>query len=486
MTTTAPPRAELHRPQFHLTPDATWMNDPNGLILHEGTWHAFFQNNPSGSTWGNMSWGHAVSEDLATWRELPVALPCRDGELIFSGSVVHDAENSSGLGAPGEPGPLVAIYTSAYTDTHPERAGTQAQSLAVSRDGGTTWQFHAENPVLDRGSSDFRDPKVFRHAATGRWVMVAVEAVDHSVLIHTSTDLRHWELASTLTDPALDGGIWECPDLVRIPGTGSEEAETWALIVSTNPGGPAGGSGTYVLLGGFDGRTFTPAAAPVPLDLGQDCYAAVSFGGVEGAPVLLGWMNNWDYAELTPTGPWRSAMTLPRTLTSGTRPDGTVEVVQRLLVPEDVPVVDLGTPRAPAAGAGAEAGAALGEERILARLEGGAVCLDGVLDLRTAHHLAVRFGEVGGRAAGTPELRIEVDESGRVVLDRSAAHREPFAPGHARSAPFTPADGAQQVPFRLVLDASTAELELDGGRAVVSQQIFPGAGPTTVRIQPSA
>ncbi|GAA1723488.1 glycoside hydrolase family 32 protein [Brachybacterium phenoliresistens] len=462
MTTTAPPRAELHRPQFHLTPDATWMNDPNGLILHEGTWHAFFQNNPSGSTWGNMSWGHAVSEDLATWRELPVALPCREGELIFSGSVVHDAENSSGLGTPGEPGPLVAIYTSAYTDAHPERAGTQAQSLAVSRDGGTTWQFHSENPVLDRGSADFRDPKVFRHAATGRWVMVAVEAVDHSVLIHTSTDLRRWELASTLTDPALDGGIWECPDLVRIPAAGSETEESWALIVSTNPGGPAGGSGTYAILGGFSGRTFTPAAEAVPLDLGQDCYAAVSFGGVEGAPVLLGWMNNWDYAELTPTGPWRSAMTLPRTLELAGDAGGAPRLVQRLLVPADIPVVDLGG-------------------QIAARLDGSAVCVTGVLDLRTPHLLSVRFGE----GEDSPELRVEIDAQRRVVLDRGAAHREPFAPGHTRSAPFVPPAGVEQMPFRLVLDASTAELELDGGRAVISQQIFPGAGPTTARIEPT-
>lgn len=486
MTTIAPPRAELHRPQFHLTPAATWMNDPNGLTLHEGTWHAFYQNNPSGSTWGNMSWGHAVSEDLATWQELPVALPCRDGELIFSGSVVHDAENTSGLGAPGEPGPLVAIYTSAYTETHPERAGTQAQSLAFSRDGGATWQFHTENPVLDRGSSDFRDPKVFLHAETGRWVMVAVEAVDHSVLIHTSADLRTWELASTLTDPALDGGIWECPDLVRLPGgAGAADADAagdaWALIVSTNPGGPAGGSGTFAILGGFDGRTFTPRAAAVPLDLGPDCYAAVSFGGVEGAPVLLGWMNNWDYAELTPTDPWRSSMTLPRTLDLTADADGTARFVQRLLVPADVPVVDLGGPHAPAA-AGPADGSTTDGEQTLARLGGGAVCLTGVLDLCAPHRLAVRFGE----DEDAPELRIEVDAQGRVVLDRGAAHREPFAPGHARSAAFAAPTGADQVPFRLVLDASTAELELDRGRAVISQQIFPAAGPSEVRIGAAA
>src|SRR5690606_24328848 len=135
----------------------------------------------------------------------------------------------------------------------------------------------------------------------------------HSVHFHASDDLLAWEPASVFTHPGLDGGIWECPDLLRVPSPDGG-GDSWVLVLSTNPGGPAGGSGTYSLIGRFDGRRFTAEAPPQPLDLGPDCYAAVSFSGVQGDPVLLGWMNNWAYAEQTPTAPWRSSMTLPRTL----------------------------------------------------------------------------------------------------------------------------------------------------------------------------
>ena len=265
------------------------MNDPNGLIRHEGRWHAFYQNNPHGSLWGNLSWGHAVSDDLATWTHLPVALPCSEHEMIFSGSVVHDAENSSGLAAPGASGPLVAFYTSAYSPDHPTHPGLQAQSIAYSTDGGTEWTFYADNPILDRGSANFRDPKVFWHAESGRWVMVTVEAADQQVHLHTSANLLTWEEASVFTHPGLDGVLWECPDLLRVPVTGTADApegEAWVMVISTNPGGPAGGSGGYVLIGD-DGRTFTTQAQPQPLDLGQTATPRSPLG-VEGAPVLLG------------------------------------------------------------------------------------------------------------------------------------------------------------------------------------------------------
>ncbi|GAA1312343.1 MAG: glycoside hydrolase family 32 protein [Brachybacterium tyrofermentans] len=477
MTITSPsrPRTDQHRPRFHLTPEATWMNDPNGLIRHDGAWHAFFQNNPFGSTWGNMSWGHAVSEDLATWTHLPVALPCSETEMIFSGSIVHDAANTSGLGAPGEDGPLVAFYTSAYTPAHATTPGIQAQSIAFSLDGGTTWDFYAENPVLTRDSENFRDPKVFFHPESGRWVMVTVEALDHAVHLHTSADLLTWEPASTVTHPGLDGGIWECPDLLRVQVAGADGAparEAWVLVISTNPGGPAGGSGTYAVIGDFDGTRFASDTSPVPLDLGQDCYAAVSFSGVDGDPVLLGWMNNWAYAEQTPTAPWRSAMTLPRTLHVEPDADGTLQVIQHVIVPEGLRSVDLDVVDRDAA--------ADGEPLQLDADE--PFRLRGTLSPQGARRVVLRFG--AGQAQR--ELVLGLDPEGHVVLDRGRAHLEPFAADHSRSLPYIPRAGVADVAFDLVVDRSCVDLELDGGRALVSQQIFPAAATVAVHVERSA
>lgn len=443
------------------------MNDPNGLIRHDGVWHAFFQNNPFGSQWGNLSWGHATSPDLATWTRLPVALPCSEEEMIFSGSVVHDVDNTSGLGAQGGPGPLVAVYTSAFTAAHP-RASIQAQSVAYSEDGGSTWTFYADNPVLDRDSVNFRDPKVFWHSETGKWVMVTVEAADFQVHLHTSTDLLSWEDASVFTHPALDGALWECPDLIRVPVggiAGDPEREAWVLVISTNPGGPAGGSGTYALIGDFDGRTFTSEGTPQPLDLGQDCYAAVSFSGVEGAPVLLGWMNNWAYAETTPTDPWRSSMTLPRTVHLESSADGTVELIQHLIVPDQVRTVEL-DPRSH----GAQPVLLDAEEPFRLR---------GVLRRSIPTKVVLTFGE----EADSPRLVLSADATGRIVLDRSRAHRVEFAPEHSVSAPYSAPSGTEGVSFDLVVDRSCVDLELDGGRAMLSQQIFPGASAVAVHVE---
>lgn len=473
MTITSPsrPRADQYRPRFHLTPEATWMNDPNGLIRHGGTWHAFFQNNPFGSTWGNMSWGHAVSDDLATWTQRPVALPCSETEMIFSGSIVHDAENTSGLGGPGGDGPLVAIYTSAFTPSHPTTPGIQAQSIAFSLDVGETWTYYAGNPVLTRNSENFRDPKVFFHRESSRWVMVTVEALDHTVHLHTSEDLLTWESASVFTHPALDGGIWECPDLLRVqvPGAdGDAPHEAWVLVISTNPGGPAGGSGTYSVIGDFDGRRFTSDASPQPLDLGQDCYAAVSFSGVDGDPVLLGWMNNWAYADQTPTAPWRSSMTLPRTLHLEPGDDGALQVIQHLIVPEDLRTVELDPATADDATIQLDA-----EEPFRVR---------GTLSLEGPHRIVLRFDTDSGQR----DLVLSTQRNGSVVLDRGDAHQEHFAPEHPRSLPYSPEPGRRTVQFDLVVDRSCVDLELDGGRALVSQQIFPGARTATLLVERTA
>ena len=249
-----PPPAydQTYRPQFHYTPAKNWMNDPNGLVYYHGQYHLFYQYNPAGNTWGNMSWGHAVSADLVHWKELPVAIPADANELIFSGSAVVDTGNTSGLGTKANP-PLVAIYTSA-------KPGSQSQSLAYSTDGGLT--FTKYGTVLDIGSAEFRDPKVFWYAPAKAWRMVVVKATDHQVSIYSSPDLKNWTHLSDFGPAGAVGGVWECPDLFPLAINGNPRNVKWVMVVNLNPGGIAGGSGGQYFVGDFDGTTFTSDDPP--------------------------------------------------------------------------------------------------------------------------------------------------------------------------------------------------------------------------------
>lgn len=248
---------ETYRPAYHFSPAKNWMNDPNGMVYHKGIYHLFFQHNPSGNTWGNMSWGHATSTDLVHWQEQPLAISTDTQEDVFSGSVVVDKNNTSGLGTTENP-PLIAIYTSAYKDASPHR-GLQAESLAYSLDDGQTWTKYSADPVLNRNSANFRDPKVFWYSTAegGYWVMAAVEALDHKVLLYKSTNLKDWTALSEFGPANATGGLWECPDLFPLAVDGDPNNVKWVMVVNINPGGVAGGSAGQYFVGSFDGVTFT-------------------------------------------------------------------------------------------------------------------------------------------------------------------------------------------------------------------------------------
>jgi fructan beta-fructosidase len=249
---------EPYRPAFHYTPAKNWMNDPNGMVFHKGVYHLYYQHNPSGNTWGNMSWGHATSTDLTHWKEQPLAISTDDQEDVFSGSVVVDKDNTSGFGTEKNPA-LVAIYTSAYKDASPLR-GRQAQSLAYSLDDGQTWTKYSGNPVLNRNSANFRDPKVLWYdnpAGGGYWVMAAVEAQEHKVVLYKSANLRDWTALSDFGPANATGGQWECPDLFPLAVDGDPSNVKWVMVVNINPGGVAGGSAGQYFVGNFDGTTFT-------------------------------------------------------------------------------------------------------------------------------------------------------------------------------------------------------------------------------------
>jgi beta-fructofuranosidase/levanase len=247
-----PTYKERYRPQFHFTPGQNWMNDPNGLVYYQGEYHMFFQYNPLGQTWGNMSWGHAISRDLVHWTELPIAIRYDERAQIWSGSVVVDKDNTSGFGSKRNP-PLVAIYSAAALPGY-----AQSQALAYSLDRGRTWTKYAGNPVLDNPDPDFRDPKVFWYEPTRRWIMPVALSVQRKIQFYSSPNLKDWKLEGEFGPAGATAGVYEVPNLIPLPVRGKGSTETkWLLIVNINPGAPGGGSGAQYFVGDFDGHRFT-------------------------------------------------------------------------------------------------------------------------------------------------------------------------------------------------------------------------------------
>ncbi len=292
---------EKWRPLYHHTPVYGWMNDPNGMFYKDGVYHLYYQYNPYGSQWENMTWRHSTSRDLVNWTDEGVAIAPDALGTIFSGSAVVDHNNTAGFGK----GAIVAFYTSAGEN--------QTQSMAYSTDDGRTFKKYDRNPVITSELPDFRDPKVFWHGETNRWVLVL--AAGQEMQIYTSANLKEWKYESSFGEGyGNHGGVWECPDLMKLPvrGTGKEK---WMLICNINPGGPFGGSATQYFIGDFDGKTFTCEDEPTEtkwMDYGKDHYAAVTFDNApDGRHILMTWMSNWQYANQVPTKQYRSANAIP-------------------------------------------------------------------------------------------------------------------------------------------------------------------------------
>ncbi|MDA2805519.1 glycoside hydrolase family 32 protein [Nocardiopsis suaedae] len=630
-----------HRPRVHYTPAENWMNDPNGLVYHDGEYHLYYQHNPEGNAWGNMSWGHAVSPDLVHWEERPLAIPYTEEEHIFSGGVVVDHDNSSGLGTDGE-APMVAVYTSAYTERS-EHAGIQAQSLAYSNDGGETWTKYEGNPVLDIGSGEFRDPKVFWYEEGGYWVMAVVVADERVVHFYRSDDLLDWTKLSEFGPAHATGGVWEVPDLFELPVDGGAGGSKWVLVVNLNPGAVAGGSGAQYFVGDFDGVEFTPdrlvtgddppegevfadfengygdweitndldgtgtegpfgsapAAGTLPgqqpvdghrgghlmngfvdgdaprgeaaspaftierdyinllvgggdnprsdtgdtsvnlvvdgevvrtatgrdsehldwtawnvseyrgrtahirvrddasdgwghvlldhimfsdaparsglenydwLDHGRDYYAAVSYNDApDDERIMLGWMNNWDYAGDIPTSPWRGAMSLPRRLELATL-DGRPQLVQR-------PVDQLASLRGDIAYSHDALPLDGGERRLPPRAEGEVFELDVELDPETADEIGLTVrqdgttGTVIGYDARRSRLFVDRERSGDVGFNSAFPSRSSVA-----------VDPGATLELRVVVDTSSVEVFAEGGSRVLTHRIFPGAEATGISL----
>lgn len=297
---------EKYRPVYHHTPLYGWMNDPNGMFYKDGVWHLYYQWNPYGSKWQNMTWGHSSSKDLVTWEHQPAAIEPNGLGTVFSGSSVVDTENSAGFGKDA----VVSLYTSADV--------SQIQSLAHSNDDGRTFEIYPANPIITL-ESEARDPNMFWDAANKRWVLSLAHALNHEMLFFTSPDLKEWTLQSAFGNGiGAQDGVWECPDLFKLKVEGTDD-EKWVLVCNINPGGPFGGSATQYFVGDFDGTTFTAdkdTDGSIPtkwMDYGKDHYATVSWSNApDGRRTLIGWMSNWQYAAEVPTMQYRSANTLPR------------------------------------------------------------------------------------------------------------------------------------------------------------------------------
>ena len=295
---------EKYRPVYHHTPAWGWMNDPNGMFYKDGVWHLYFQHNPYGSQWENMTWGHSTSTDLLHWTFQGDPVEADAWGTIFSGSAVVDHNNTSGFGK----GAVVAMYTSAGEN--------QTQSIAYSNDNGQTFTKYAGNPVLTSNTPDYRDPHVFWNEDIKRWNMIMAEGQHMDV--YSSADLKEWKLESQFgAEYGNHGGVWECPDLMKMKVRGTDQYK-WLLLCNINPGGPFGGSATQYFVGQFDGHKFTCESAPEVtkwMDYGKDHYATVTFDNApDGRRVAMAWMSNWQYANQVPTMQFRSANSVPRDL----------------------------------------------------------------------------------------------------------------------------------------------------------------------------
>ena len=467
------------RPQAHFTPEINWMNDPNGLVFHDGEYHLFYQYNPAGNSWGHMSWGHAVSTDLTHWEHLPLAIPEEDGIMAFSGCCVVDHRNTSGFGTDQRP-PMVAVYTG-------HGRGKQVQNLAHSNDNGRTWTKYAGNPVLDINNPNFRDPRVFWHAATNRWVMVVSLANEKVLVFYGSNDLKNWkELSRFGPAGTKNKSNWECPDLFELPVENEAGEKLWVLEVDMGSGSVAGGSGGEYFVGHFDGTTFTAVQDAKWVDYGRDFYAPVSWSDIpesDGRRIWLGWFNNWETC-LVPTSPWRSCMSVPRTLTlrrtsalrqQRSEPDTTradYTLIQR-------PVQEFYQ---------------LSERTILLKTDSAAwppvavtrpgeltdmnFILEATLKPGRARSCGIRI-----RTGNDEYTEIGYDrEPGVVYVDRRKSGNVDFHPAFAgrHNAPVSLISGATML--TIIVDRSTIEVFINDGEAVISDRIFPNSRTPVIEV----
>ena len=457
-------RIEQHRPQYHFTPQTSWMNDPNGMVYYAGEYHLFYQYFPDTTVWGPMHWGHALSKDMLHWEHLPIALyPDKTG-CIFSGSAVVDKENTSGFGTKGGENPLVAMFT--LHDLAGEKiAGKidiEVQGIAYSLDKGRTWAKYAQNPVIKNPNiRDFRDPKLMWHEASKKWIVTL--AVANHVEFYSSKNLKDWQKAGGFgSKEGAHGGVWECPDLFPIKVEGTNE-EKWVLMVSIGDGAPNGRSGTQYFVGDFDGKTFKNENIPDNIfwiDYGRDNYAGVTWSNApDNRRLFLGWMSNWQYAQNVPTQKWRSAMTLPRELFLKKTAQG-----NRLF---QVPVKEISS---------LENKWQSIEKQVVAntsQAKNYSKCGEIYLEFDLSKSTAKDFGLTCFNAKGEKISIGYETATKRFYIDRTVSGKLDFEPSFSgrHYAPRTATDN--KLVLHLFIDVASVELFADNGQTAVTDIFFP-------------
>lgn len=419
---------EPFRPALHLTPPKGWMNDPNGLVKVGDTWHVFYQHDPDSTTHGPMHWGRASTLDFMDWTHHPIALAPEGGWMCYSGSAIETDDG-------------VKVF---FTDHKSLPGGQERQNQSLVHADLEVGNFVRDpaNPVLpSHGPGVFRDPKVFRHAPTGRWIMLLTTG--QQIAIYSSANLVDWTFESTFgaTEGFHSDAPWECPDLVELSTPEGETA--WMLCVGVASGAPWGGTGTQYFIGDFDGRRFVnrnSADAAHWADWGHDFYAAQSFSRCDGGDaVWMAWASNWVYARQTPTRAFRGALTHPRILSLRKGQDG-LRLVQRLPDPlrSALPEVSLGDVSCPPA-------------------------------CRCAFTLAPGEG-LSLFGAATPQLQNSVDGR-RLIVNRREAWAEGVAPGFAGT--HAVLDGEGPLRGEVYLDHGIVEICLEDGGLWITELSFP-------------
>ena len=440
-----------HRPCYHFTPPKNFMNDPNGLVFFDGEYHLFYQHNPFGDVWGHMSWGHAISTNLIHWEHLPIALHEDENGMIFSGSAVVDWQNTSGFGNNNHP-PLIAIYTS-----HSE--AEQTQSIAYSVDCGRTWTKYAGNPVIAIGARDFRDPKVFWHEPTKRWIMITALSDQHQVRFDSSPDFKHWTHLSDFGPAGAVDGIWECPDLFPLPTEGNPEIKKWVLKVDALKS-----TGAQYFIGEFDGTRFINDAHDdqiLRVDDGNDFYAAQSWSDMPAdRRIWIAWLNHWNYANLIPTSPWRGLFSIPREIYLRQYPEG-LRLIQR-------PVKELEALRQSIFHATDTDVDTINSQTIKLTLDNSLeIFTEFSTDSASEFGIKICMGEaeetVIGYDAGKQEIFLDRTRSGYITFsnDFAAVHRASLIPEQGK------------ISMNIFIDACSVEVFANDGRVVISDLIFP-------------
>jgi len=440
---------EKFRPTYHFSPLYGWMNDPNGMVYKDGEYHLFYQHNPYGSKWGNMHWGHAISKDLINWEHRPDAITPDALGTIFSGSAVVDTDNTAGFGA----GAIVAIYT--------QNSDRQVQSIAYSTDNGRSFTKYENNPVLTSDARDFRDPKVFWHKETQRWIMLL--AVGQEMQIFSSSNLKDWAFESSFGEgQGAHGGVWECPDLFELPVDGTNEKK-WVLLCNLNPGGPFGGSATQYFVGTFNGKEFVNESPSQTkwMDWGKDHYAAVTWSDApDNRRIAIAWMSNWQYANDVPTSQYRSPNSVPRDLSLFTVDGETY--LQSAPSPELLKLRDISKKRSFKVN---------GTRTIKDMIAGNEGAYEIELTIENQYADVIGFHLYNDKGEEV-DMQYDMKEK-KFSMDRRKSGEVGFNENFPMLTWTTIESGKDELKLRLFVDKSSVEAFVDGGRFVMTNQVFP-------------